>query len=221
MNGIPGKGFRAHFVEATHLNLQRKHIYSQLTGGKSKRVSNILIFAEKLLFPVAWYFDMRAKRFNQQGISIIVDDFMALDNLPSPNRSPIYKNVLPCRDIRFLFATMFRLRWKVRRLLHRYNFAGVHMLVIEHIDLIANLEEERGVHIAILKHILESVAFAAKNAVGYTSMANRGAMRLASCFIKTQMLGTIMSPLIDRSANKIHKLGIGILYNDIPDIPYK
>ena len=73
----------------------------------------------------------------------------------------------------------------------------------------------------MLKHILESAAFAAKNAASYTKVENKRLKRLASLFIRTQLLGTILSPRIDRAANKIHRLGFGIVVNDIPKIPFE
>jgi hypothetical protein len=44
---------------------------------------------------------------------------------------------------------------------------------------------------------------------------------MVALFINSQMLGTILSSFVDRSATKIHRLGVGIVVNDVPGIPYK
>jgi len=215
------KGFRSHFIEATEINTITKRYYAERTEGKSLTVSRILIYSEKLLYPVAWYFDWRAKKYNSKGIGVIANDFVSLQNIQPVDAKPLYTNRLTIKDIRELFVLMFSLRRRVRVLLRDYNFIAVNQVVTEYIQLLSYKEKTDSVHITMLKHILESVAFAAKNAIEYSKVGDRGVMRLASCFIKTQMLGTIMSPLIDRTANKIHVLGVGIIVNDIPPIPYR
>lgn len=222
MNSNLPKGFRLHFEEAKVLNKHRMVVYSQMTNGESRFVSNILIFSERILYPVAWYFDWRAKGFNSRGIGIIVNDFMPLnDNIPPTSRNPIYSNVLRYSDIKHLFRKMFLLRCKIRRELRHFNFCAAHATLVNAVDEIAQYENENSTHIAMLKHIIESSAFACKNAKGYAELGDKKVLRLARCFINTQMLGTILSPLIDRSANRIHALGVGILVNDIPEIPFQ
>jgi hypothetical protein len=214
-------GFRAHFHEASIINRERKRQYSMLTLGKSNSTSSVLIFWEKLLYPVAWYFDMRAEPFNQQGIGIITNDFVSLHNLPSVDTKPTYRNILSFRIIAKLFPVMFKLRWAVRRHLAKRDFVTVYSKLCEAIDYISDIEKNNQVHIAMLKHILESAAFATKNAIYYTKSGNPQVAALAALFINSQMLGTILSPFVDRSATKIHRLGVGMVVNDVPGIPYK
>jgi hypothetical protein len=217
----PSKGFRSHFKEASYINRRRKEMYLSLTAGQSCNVSNILIFYEKLLYPVAWYFDRRAIPFNRKGVGIIADDFVSLGSLPPVNRKPLYNNKLSFKLIGYLAKEMFRLRCSVRKSLKNYNFHLAHTLLCESIAQISQLEESNKVHITMLRHIIESAAFAAKNAVHYSKDDDIKLKKLVSLFIRTQLLGTILSPMLDRSASKIHKLGVGIVYNDLPQIPYK
>ncbi len=222
MNSSLPKGFRLHFEEAKVLNIHRRVVYAQITNGESRFVSNILIFSERILYPVAWYFDRRAKDFNSRGIGIIVNDFMPLNNnIPPVHRKPMYAKVLKSKDIKHLFYKMFLLRWNVRRELRQFNFSAAHVILVNAVDEISRYERDNNTHIAMLKHIVESAAFACKNAVLYAGSGDKKVMRLARCFINTQMLGTILSPLIDRSANRIHVLGVGIVVNDIPEIPFR
>ena len=152
---------------------------------------------------------------------IIANDFVSLKNALPESEEPKYINIISHSLVRHLFRKMFTLRRRIRKLLKKKDFVNIHRLICTEIDYIIELETKNLIHIAMLKHILESVGFAAKNSIEYTKHDDNRVKKLAVCFIKTQMLGTILTPLIDRSANKIHKLGVGIIVNDVPSIPYK
>lgn len=214
-------GFREHFHEARAVNRERRKLYADLTNGKSLFVSNILVWSEFLLYPVAWYFDIRAKKFNKIGISVISNDFVSLGNLPDLNEKPTYRNILTKNDLRDISQKMKRLRKGTRVELKQFRFYEVNKLIAASIVEIESIQTQREVHIAMLKHILESAAFAAKNAIEHSTLNNYKLNRLAAHFISAQLLGTILSPRIDKAANRIHRIGYGIVVNDLPEIPYK
>jgi hypothetical protein len=212
-------GFCAHFREARAINKERKNFYAQMTNGKSRYVSNLLIFWERILFPVASYFDWRAVKFVSTGI--ITNDFVSLSSLKGPETPPRFQNILSFNQIWILTGQMYRLRKVCYKHLAKYQFEEVHQELCKNIETLSQHEKSFEAHIALLKHICESAAFAAKNAVEYTKTNDVKVKRLASLFIKAQLLGTILSPLVDRSASKLHKYGVGIVVNDLPDIPYQ
>jgi len=214
-------GFREHFREARLVNRERRKLYAGLTKNKSRFVSNILIFSEFLLYPVACYFDIRAKKFNKIGIPIVSNDFVPLGNLPSFTEKPTYRNILSKNDLVEISKKMKRLRKDARADLKFFRFYEVNKLITGSIAEIESIETGKGVHIAMLKHILESAAYAAKNAFEYSKLNNNKLNRFAAHFINTQLIGTILSPQIDREANRIQQIGCGIVVNDLPEIPYK
>jgi len=215
------KGFRHHFNEADELNKIRKIYYAAQTNGKSKKVSNIIIYFGKSLYPIAYYFDKKAVKFNNSGINIIKDDFVSLRNVAPVSNSPKYANILNYKDLVYIFKILKKLRKSARKSLKNYNYSDVCELIADSIIDICNFEKSKNVHIALVKHILESIGFAVQNAIIYNSVEDIKLKKLSRLFIHTQLLGTILSPLIDREANKIHKLGYGIILNDIPDIPFQ
>jgi len=214
------KGFRLHFIEATEINKIRKIYYAEKTNGKSLRVSNIMIYFEKFLYPIAWYFDKKAEKFNKQGIPIIVDDFVSLRNISLVDTAPKYQNICNLSEIKILAKNLFILRKSVRKSVRKFDFITVCKLTAKTIEQIIETEKRLSVHLSMIKHILESVGYASQNAVKYTENSDIKVKKLAAQFINIQMQGTILSPLIDREANKIHSLGFGIIVNDIPDIPF-
>lgn len=221
MNHKLTKGFRAHLLESIVINSERRFFYSSTTGGKSAFLSFVLICWGKFLLPVATYFDRRSLVFNSMGIGIIADDFISMDKIRPVESVPEYNNVLKCKTLLDLFVITYKTRILVRKYLRNYDFIASHHSISECIDRISEIEKSNKVHISLVKHILESAAFAAKNAVIYSQNEDLKVKKLASCFIRVQMLGTILSPFIDRAASKLHRHGVGVLVNDIPDIPYK
>jgi hypothetical protein len=215
------KGFRLHFLEATEINKIRKIYYSEKTNGKSKWVSNIMIYFEKFLYPVACYFDKKAKKFNQKAIPIIIEDFVSLENILPIDCPPKYQNISNLKEIKKLAKLLFKLRKSVRKSARKYDFTTICRLISKVIEEIIETEKRINVHFAMIKHILESAGYASQNAIIYTENADIEVKKLATSFINIQMQGTILSPLIDREANKIHKLGYGIIVNDIPPIPFE
>lgn len=213
-------GFCKHFEEASEINKKRRIYYSEKTKGKSKCVSNIMTGFEKFLYPVAYYFDKRAVKYNNQGIPIIKNDFISLKNIKPENTEPEYFEIITNKELKKLAKTLFKLRRNLRRLLKNFDFERVCKEIAKTIIMISKTEKKCNSHLAVIKHILESVGFASQNALDYTSNDDVKLKKFAAFFIKTQMLGTILSPLIDRKANKIHKLKVGIIVNDIPAIPF-
>jgi hypothetical protein len=75
------KGFEHHLDGAIFLNTERMAIYHLLTGGKSDQLFIGLIGMEKELLPLARTIDTRAVPFNEQGVPIIVNDFVPMENV--------------------------------------------------------------------------------------------------------------------------------------------
>ena len=83
--------FRKHLIDAITVNKTRKPIYAAMTKGRSRPLSNFLIWNEYLILPIAWYFDIWARKFNQQGIGIISKDFISMASVQPAETAPKYK----------------------------------------------------------------------------------------------------------------------------------
>ncbi len=83
-----------HLRDAVSINTARKKIYIELSDGKSKSLSNRLIFFERLLILPAMFFDKKAKRFNKIGIPIMKNDFVSMSQLSNPETPPKFNKTL-------------------------------------------------------------------------------------------------------------------------------
>ena len=94
--------FSTHIREAINKNIDRKSLYSKMTGGKSKFLSNLLITSEKATFVLAKVYDRRAREFQRSGIPILCLDYVDMDLTPFKRINPCgYENlqVTQCKEL--------------------------------------------------------------------------------------------------------------------------
>ena len=70
------------------------------------------------------------------------------------------------------------------------------------------------------RHLLESLGLAAVNAIVYLEQSQGRTALLSKCFLATQVYAISTSAYFDRAAQKCHQLDVGILENDLPEIPF-
>jgi len=86
---------------------------------------------------------------------------------------------------------------------------------------VSGLESRYQVYLPMLRHVIESIGLGALHAIHYSAMSLGETRDLSQEFMSTQILG--LNELIitfDCLANEVHQLGIGVLVNDLPDIPF-
>ena len=87
---------------------------------------------------------------------------------------------------------------------------------------IENFEKETGSNFCMTKHITKSLGFAASHAVAYSKNTQGESNSLMQDFIDMQASGLSDFTLeLDRDAQILHQLGVGIICNDVPYIPFK
>jgi len=212
--------FQNHFKEAIIVNKERKKFYSNQTKGKSKKLSNILLFFSYFLLPITIFIDKKALKFNKLGIPIIENDFVSLENIKPKTSPPLYQSELKLSDLKIFLKSLKKFKNQINYEIKKNNFIEICRLISKIILNINEFENEKKIHLALYKHIYESIGFAAHNAIEYSKFNNNDALKLSKKLIKIQLLGLILSPYIDKIANKLHQTGCGILVNDIPDIPF-
>lgn len=218
--GWVGHGFRQHVREAIALNKQRKPLHSARSGGLSDGVSRRLIFLEQLTIPYAWWTDRRAKKWNERGIGIVRDDFVPIA-WAAPHDAPLrYRGQMTKEQEKQLEARLKAFRKEAKRLADDHDFGGVARLSVAELDALEALEASWGSNLAMTKHILEQVGFAAANAVGYVRQ-DPEVKGLARKFVKSTLWGFSTSVGLDRRAQAAHAHGAGILVNDLPPIPLR
>ena len=209
-----------HLVEAIFLNLKRGVPYGYQSGGRSLAISIPLIISEFLGIFVLGSYQLWGKWFNRQGINIIAGDFvpMALANelgavLRFNGRAPKSECIkLKARDTVFMAAASSATL--------EGDFRKVMELTHDFLKEVLALEEQTESLFVMHRHILESVGLAAVNSIKYLEQSNGRTLALSKCFLITQIYAMRLAMFFDRPAQQCHQLGVGILENDVPYIPF-
>lgn len=76
--------FREHVSESISINKERKKVYAELTDGRSDRIFNKLIAYEYITLLAANFFDLKALKYQKNGVDLFCHEFMSM------NRTPIF-----------------------------------------------------------------------------------------------------------------------------------
>lgn len=212
--------FYLHLKEAIEINQQRKPLYAQQSKGQSKKVSNLLIRSEKMSLPIAHYFDWRARKFNQKGIAIVAHDFVNMDDILSPKAPPLYPQKASAVHLQVAQELSKNFRKKIKANLKTYNFEAACATTANALLQTNQLEQTAQAHFAMLKHLLESIGYAAAHAIDYAQVSQGDSLKLSRQLVNIQLYGLPIALKIDAQAQKMHQLGIGIVINDVPPIPF-
>ncbi len=207
-------GFRKHILEAINLNRKRRTYYAKVTDGQTKKLSNWLIFLERFVIPIAFYFDLRARRFNQQGIGIVRDDFLAMDVVDEKTPA-LYKNEMTAEVIEEIRSLIKLYAREVSRL---RELTDINDLTFDFYKKITDFESGKRVHLAMLKHLVESIWYISKNGITYAEQSQGRTTKLSRQLLKLHFIGLSSTLFLDKAANRHHRNGVGIIVNDLPEI---
>ncbi|MFC1746497.1 hypothetical protein ACFL35_21065 [Candidatus Riflebacteria bacterium] len=221
LEGKTAGTFYRHVIEARTINKQRREVYARLSSGKSKSVSNLLIHLESLTLLFARYIDWKAAKFNKRGIPIIENEFVSMEHILPIETRPAFRN----RSSHYLKnkvkSLLKRFQRRIKKELSRFDFHAAAGRTYRVLQKLKEVEDKGQCHFAMTRHILESIGLAALHAIHYVKISRGETRKLSSLFIKMHLLSLKGGLRLDRKAQKIHKLGIGILVNDLPFIPFE
>lgn len=205
-----------HMFDAILLNTNRMFKYSKLTSYKSFKFSLLLIIFEFLaLFP-AIYFDFKSRKYLKNGINIIKDDFIEINQTPSFNDNfdfnienykyfekydikelinNLYKCLIENNFIQISSFSIICLR-ELEAYKIYYNLTRHTILSINRISKFAEIHNTKSLELNLSPTILIS-------------------KKLISLHLKALKIGYY----IDIKSYKINQKGIPFLYNDMPIIP--
>ncbi|HNY13793.1 MAG TPA: hypothetical protein PKK26_19590 [Candidatus Wallbacteria bacterium] len=217
-----GKGaFVMHMADAIKTNSDRRDYYSKKTAGVSRRVSRNLVAMERITLPIAWLVDLMALEFNKTGIPIITGDFISMSLINAPEIPPVFKNMATPDMVVELRSCIDSFKTSIKTSLEDDDFLSIGSAAYSALSKITELENSGRCHFAISKHIVESIGFFALHAIRYAEASQGKTNGLSKLFIRVQALALPFCHNIDTDAQKCHKLGVGILINDVPAIPFK
>ena len=210
-------GFEQHLRDAIVIYKERSVLYSAVTDGKSKNIFSQLIVSGMALLPVAQLYDLRAIPFIDKDIPIIKNDFVSMEG--NKGFEYPFTPAFPMTDAMEDDAQAI-----LDELLSvdKQNLMSVAQASFEALNKIHQLEDDNQVYFPMTRHFLESLGFGSLHAIYYQCQSEGETFKLASDFAKLQLLAIRYGGSInlDKRANVLHQQGVGILVNDLPDIPF-
>lgn len=214
------EGMSRHILEAMVINVKRGVHYARITKGRSLLLSFIMVFSELMVLAPAWLFDRWGKKYNRLGIRVIAADFISMSKAQTIDAPLRFTGSTPSGEIKDLSYQMSTYAKSATTFAREHDFR----LVAAHTHhILTQVEALEVYHQALLpmaRHILESIGFAAANAVKYEDQSQKRTNRLCSWMIQFQISGIALALPIDRMAQSCHILGAGIIENDVPPIPF-
>lgn len=207
-----------HLAEAIELNKERREIYSQMTDGKSKKVSNQLIRYEQFIYGVLPMtgIENAAEKLQTEGIPFLCDDFHATAN---PN-SPTLQTKNP--DLKTFQSLDHK---KAKKLLDAQieskNLNGVYDQAVLLID---SIKGEMRFN-CMVRHVLESIARVAKQGLIYDQMASEKNLSIKPSELTLKVLKYETKALwgsvqLDQKAAPFQAAGVPILCHDLPVVHF-
>ncbi|MBH24590.1 MAG: hypothetical protein CMH57_09090 [Myxococcales bacterium] len=212
--------FTLHMREAIALNRARAPLYAERTHGASRWLSRMLVASEIACLPLARYFDHAARPFNAAGVGVVADDFVSMSLAGDPTRPPRYTGRAERRQVKALRRDVATYTRDARRLLRQGDFRGVARLTATAIEGVEAHEARCGAHFAMTIHLMESVGRAAANAPRHMDASGGASEGLSRRLVGVQLWCVSSGVPLDRRAQRSHALGVGILVNDVPPIPF-
>lgn len=214
-------GFYHHLEEAIAVNISRAPVYAQMTHGKSLPISLSLIACECISSLAAFFLDAWAWKYQKRGIPVVSNDFVSMHQLLPLETPPRYQNYANKEVVQEVSDLVSHCRNEVWRLSGNRQFGESTKVSYETLKKIRCIEEEHQCHFAMSIHLIESIGLASLNAMEYVRESNGETSFLSSVLIRTQTISLLLAVDFDRNVQKIHQLGVGIVLNDVPHIPFK
>jgi hypothetical protein len=209
------KCIRKHLLDAIQINKLRKPLYKVITDGKSKTLSNRLIFSERIALVYAIIFDYKAKKYQKRGIPLFCLDFIDMKEI-SEFQEGSYIPTHRYDSVEKIDTS--EIISKINRTLEKESFQGVQRLLSLELQ---KLEDEKSYN-CLSKHVLESIRRSAFLAPHYIAAAElvglKSPKRMLKKNIKIQAESLRSFHKLDELAAEFQEKGVSILCNDIPHI---
>lgn len=213
-------GFYRHVLDAIRVNKQRRPNYEARAGRIARRASDLLIRTEYACLPFALVFDRRGKRFNEVGIPIVRGDFVSMDAIGNPDDPPTYTNRAGRGDVEAVRAELDEYRQCLKHSARHFDFEQAARDTAQTLTTVAERETRCGAHFVMVRHLLESIGFAAVNAIRFAELSAGKTLLLSRDLLMFETRGLRTAVALDRRAQAVHALGVGIIVNDLPPIPF-
>lgn len=180
----------------------------------------MLIRTEYVCLLFALVFDRRGRRFNEAGIPIIQDDFVSMEEIGDPHDPPAYANRAGRGEFEAVSAELRQYKRCLRDSAKTLDFEQAARDTARMLTTVAERETRCEAHFAMVRHLLESIGLAAVNAIRFAELSAGKTRLLSRDLLMFQAKGVRAAIALDRRAQQVHALGVGIIVNDVPSIPF-
>jgi len=213
--------FREHLRDAIVINSERKGLYARISANRSLWVSWPLILLEKATIMIAWWIDRKAARFQKMGIPIVANDFVPMEPLPCYDTPPIYCKGAGKQILRQIAKDLKNYRKSINVYVNNGDFLAAAKISYGVLQHIRQMEKKHHYHFAMTRHLIESIGFAVLHAPQYAKASGNATVPLSKMLARIQIFALSGGLWLDKQAGAIHQMGIGILVNDVPLIPFE
>jgi hypothetical protein len=202
-----------HLLEAIKINKERKKLYTELTQGKSNKISNLMIGLELASLPTSITMDYIAKKWQAKGIPLLVHEFIPMSETPEF-----------CENYPFAIEELDRLPyldWKslAQNLSKAYKQKN-YLLIIEQAQKSMSEIRQYPHLFCMTRHILESLIRCSNLTIMHLEKARELSLDFnlkPSHFLLSVHINSLHgSFLIDKLAFPIQNQGIPIIFQDVP-----
>ncbi len=217
--GVAG-GLYEHLYEAICSHESRMPYYSKRSDGLSDPIFRKIAFLQRLNLPIAWYIDLQARRFQKAGVPIIIGDLVSMSTLPPKEKAPRSNSSMKPEPISSVRTKVKDFQKKVFSFLKRNEFSQVASATHELALYLRKIEQKHNAHLAMLVHMVDSLGYTALHAADYQKQTQGKTDNLARQFLTIQTFPLQECLPTDQKAQSLHTRGIGVIVNDVPDIPF-
>ncbi|EPZ50018.1 hypothetical protein M902_0578 [Bacteriovorax sp. BAL6_X] len=210
--------FKEHLEAAISSNRNRRGIYSDHSNSKSKKISNSLIFAEKISLIYAKLLSPSLEKYRRAGIPVLCLDFIEMSkvpDIPSDFSIPNYKY----EDIDSV--NIKTLRSEISKRLKAEDYNGI----VEYIEEEISNKKKYNRYNCMVRHVLESLGRSAFLTPYYIEHASRLGLQspqnLLNKYLRRNIFALKYSHFLDKEASSLQERGISILCGDVPHIPIR
>jgi hypothetical protein len=207
--------FQAHLHEAIKTNRERRDLYAELSNGKSRHLTRMLIIAEKLGLIMAKYFDAKALEFQEQGMTIVCDELL------SPRSVPEFVAMTPpVGEVpeKFISVDGKKLRRQLKKARQEKGVVEVARITEE---VLNNLAVRPSFNCLIrndLTTILKTARLLERHENQALENAVDGDVRKLSLALLDRVIAILpMVDNLDRDAFPLQKMGIAMICQDFPE----
>jgi hypothetical protein len=157
----------------------------------------------------------------RRGIPIVAADFVPMSITPAAATPPRLRGQATEAQWDELEALLGAFKRDVKAALEANAFERIADQSCALLHEVDAREAAWGCALAMTRHTVEQVGWAALDAVTWSRLSHGETDGLARLFIRGLRLGITAAPPLDQRAQAAHARGAGIIVNDVPEIPFQ